>query len=154
MAILDANSGGLYALNMISLCTNMMQYYVQADGIPEFIVMMEYMQKKAKQAGMPIPNVELVMMALAAVLAAQHFPWEVNNWEGFPAINCTWRAWKIAFCLAQLNCQCQLRHLGGVDCWEVPTLLSLPKLQPSTALWQLLTSWHLWRPMTPWSSSS
>jgi hypothetical protein len=48
MALLDANSGGLHALDMITLRTDMMQYYVQADGIPQFIVMMEDAQKKAK----------------------------------------------------------------------------------------------------------
>jgi hypothetical protein len=79
MALLDANSGGLHAVNMISLRTNMAQYYVQADGIPRFIVMMEDVQKKAKRAGMPIADVELVMMASAAVLAAQHFPREVDD---------------------------------------------------------------------------
>jgi hypothetical protein len=52
----------------------MTQYYVQADGIPQFIAMMEDAQKKAKQADMPIADVKLVMMALAAVLTAQHFP--------------------------------------------------------------------------------
>jgi hypothetical protein len=41
MAHLDANSGVLHAINMISLCLNMTQYYVQVDGIPHFIVMME-----------------------------------------------------------------------------------------------------------------
>jgi hypothetical protein len=90
MALLDANSGGLHAVDMISLRTNMMQYYVQADGIPQFIVMMEDAQKKAKRAGMPIADVELVMMASAAVLAAQHFPREVDDWEGLPAVNQTW----------------------------------------------------------------
>jgi hypothetical protein len=74
MAHLDANSGGLHAIDMISLHSNMTQYYVQADGIPQFIVMMEDAQKKAKQAGMPIADFKLVMMALAAILAAQHFP--------------------------------------------------------------------------------
>ncbi len=34
MALLDANSGGLHALDMILLHTDMMQYYVQIDGIP------------------------------------------------------------------------------------------------------------------------
>jgi hypothetical protein len=63
----------------------MTQYYVQADGIPQFIFMMEDAQKKAKRAGMPIADVELVMMALAAVLAAQHFPREVDDWEGLPS---------------------------------------------------------------------
>jgi hypothetical protein len=79
MALLDANSGGLHTVNMITLRTNMIQYYVQAEGIPQYIVMMEDAQKKAKWAGMPIANVELVMMALAAVLAAQHFPREVTD---------------------------------------------------------------------------
>jgi hypothetical protein len=74
MAHLNTNSGGLYAIDMISLCSNMTQYYVQADGIPQFIIMMEDAQKTAKQAGMPIADIELVMMASAAVLTAQHFP--------------------------------------------------------------------------------
>jgi hypothetical protein len=82
MTFFDANSGGLHIIDMIFLRTNMHQYYVPADGIPQYIVMLEDAQKKAKRAGMPIANIELVMMALAAVLAAQHFPREVNNWEG------------------------------------------------------------------------
>jgi hypothetical protein len=113
MALLDANSGGLHAVDMISLRTNMMQYYVQADGIPQFIVMMEDAQKKAKRAGMPIADVELVMMASAAVLAAQHFPREVDDWEGLPAVDRSWRAWKVAFHLAHLKRQCQLQVSGG-----------------------------------------
>ncbi len=72
MALLDANSGGHHAINMITLCTSMMQYYVQVDGIPQLIDMMEDAQKKATWARMPIANIKLVMMALVAVLAAQH----------------------------------------------------------------------------------
>jgi hypothetical protein len=34
MAFLDANSGGLHAVDMITLRTNMHGYYVQADSIP------------------------------------------------------------------------------------------------------------------------
>jgi hypothetical protein len=113
MAFLDANSGGLHAVDMISLRTNMTQYYVQADGIPQFIVMMEDAQNKAKRAGMPIADVELVMMASAAVLAAQHFPREVDDWEGLPAVDRTWRAWKVAFRLAHLKRQRQLQASGG-----------------------------------------
>jgi hypothetical protein len=70
---------------------------------------------------MPIANVELVMMALAAVLAAQHFPCEVDDWEGLPAASCTWQAWKVAFCLAHLKRQCQLQALGGGNPLAVPT---------------------------------
>jgi hypothetical protein len=50
--------------------------------------MLEDAQKKAKGAGMPIANIELVMMgALATVLASQHLPCEVDNWEGLPSIS-------------------------------------------------------------------
>jgi hypothetical protein len=56
----------------------MHNYYTQADGISQYINMLEDAQKKAMRAGMPITNVELMMMASAAVLAAQHFPREVN----------------------------------------------------------------------------
>jgi hypothetical protein len=113
MALLNANRGSLHTVDMISLRTNMTQYYMQADGIPQFIVMMEDAQKKAKRAGMPIADVELVMMASAAVLAAQHFPREVDDWEGLPAVDRTWRAWKVVFRLAHLKRQRQLQASGG-----------------------------------------
>jgi hypothetical protein len=69
-------------------------------------------QKKAKQAGMPIADVELVMMALAAVFAAQHFLQKVDDWEGLLAIDHTWRAWKVVFHLAHLKRQRQLQASG------------------------------------------
>jgi hypothetical protein len=49
IALLDTNRGGMHDLNMIALQNNMSQYYVQADGIPQFIMvmMMEDAQKKA-----------------------------------------------------------------------------------------------------------
>jgi hypothetical protein len=62
---------------------------------------------------MPIADVELVMMASGAVLAAQHFPSEVDDWEGLPSSSRMWPAWKVAFCLAHLKPQCQLQALGG-----------------------------------------
>ncbi len=113
ISFLDANSGGLHAIDMISLRTNMHQYYVQADGIPQYIIMLEDAQKMAKRAGMPIADIELVMMASAAVLAAQHFPREVDDWEGLPSTARTWLAWKTAFCLAHLKRQRQILALGG-----------------------------------------
>jgi hypothetical protein len=113
MTFLDANSGSLHAINMISRCTNMHQYYTQADWIPQYIIMLEDAQKKAKRAGMPIANIKLVMMASAAILAAQHFPHEVDNWERLPSTLRTWAAWKTAFCLAHLKRQHQILALGG-----------------------------------------
>ncbi len=56
---------------------------------------------------MPIADVKLVMMAMAAVLT------EVDDWEGFPTKSRTWQAWKVAFCLAHLKCQHQIQASGG-----------------------------------------
>ncbi len=89
MTFLDLNRGGLHAVDMLSLRTNMHQYYAQANGIPQYIIMLEDAQKKAKRADMPITDVELVMIASAAVLAAQHFPRKVDDWEGLPAASHT-----------------------------------------------------------------
>ena len=41
----------------------MQAYYKQADGIPQYIALLEDAQKKAKRAHMPITDAELVMMA-------------------------------------------------------------------------------------------
>lgn len=113
ISFLDANSGGLHATDMIFLRTNMQQYYVEADGIPQYINMLEDAQKKAKRAGMPIADVELVMMASAAVLLAQHFTREVDDWEGLPSADRTWAAWKTAFRHAHLKRQRQILASGG-----------------------------------------
>ena len=132
----------------------MTQYYTQADGIPQYIVMMEDAQKKAKRAGMPIADVKLVMMASAAVLAAQHFPRKVDEWEGLPAVDRTWRAWKVAFRLAHLKRKCQLQASGGVNHYVGLTPSYLPQPPQLTAWEQLSTTSHWRQPTTPPSSSS
>ena len=71
MALLDANSGGLHAVDMISLRTNMHQDHMQADGIPQYLIMMEDTQKKTKRVGMPIADVELVICPCSPTLSPQ-----------------------------------------------------------------------------------
>jgi hypothetical protein len=88
-------------------------YYMQADSIPQYINILEDAQKKAKRAGMPNANVKLVMMALAAVLAAQHSPWEVNDLEGLSSTSHTWKVCKQSFRLTHLKCQWQIFGIGG-----------------------------------------
>jgi hypothetical protein len=149
MAFLDDNSGGLHTINMITLRTNMHEYYAQADSIPQYIIMLEEAQKKAKRLGMPIADIKLVMMALAAVLAVQHFPCKVNNWEGLPANSHLWVAWKMAFRLAHLKCQRQILALGGGSLSVGLTVCFLWRgLQSSGLKWHS-TIWRL-RPPTTW----
>ena len=89
MAFLNANSGGLHTVDMLTLRTNMHGYYALANGIPQYIIMLEEAQKKAKRAGMPIADIKLVIKALAAVLAAMHYPHKVDDWEGLPTLGRT-----------------------------------------------------------------
>jgi hypothetical protein len=56
IAFLDANSRGLHAINMISLRTNMHNYYTQADGIPQYINMLEDAQKRLCGLTCPLPT--------------------------------------------------------------------------------------------------
>jgi hypothetical protein len=101
----------------------MHNYYTQADGTPQSINMLEDAQKKVTRAGMPIADVKLVMMASAAVLATQHFPCKVDNWEGLPSASRTWTAWKTAFCLAHVKRQQQfLASEGGGSLSAGPTV--------------------------------
>ena len=62
---------------------------------------------------MPIAHIKLVMMALAAVLVAMHFPREVNDWEGIPTLGRTWAVWKTSFRSAHLKRQRQILASGG-----------------------------------------
>ena len=70
-------------------------------------------RKRQNEQGVPIADIELVMMALAAALAAHQFPWEVDDWEGLPSATHMWFAWKTAFCIAHLKGQCQILASGG-----------------------------------------
>jgi hypothetical protein len=79
--------------------------------------MLKDAQKKAKWAGIPIADVQFVMMALAAILVVQHFPRKVNDWESLPSTACMWTAWKQSFCIAHLKRQHQILASGGGGCW-------------------------------------
>jgi hypothetical protein len=56
MTFLDVNSRELHAIDMISLRINMHQYYVQADGIPQYIVMLKDAQKRQSGQACPSPT--------------------------------------------------------------------------------------------------
>ena len=153
IAFLDANSGGLHAVDMIALRTQMHQYYGQADGIPQYIIMLEDAQKKAKRAGMPIADIELVMMASASVLAAQHFPRKVDDWEGLPTPARTWLAWKTSFRLAHLKRQRQILASGGGNLSVGLTACFLRRLRRSIG-WRWHSTTLRSRPRTTRLSSS
>jgi hypothetical protein len=91
---------------------------------------------------MPIADVELVMMTLAVVLAAQHFPCKVNDWEGLPTPACIWLAWKTAFCLAHLKRQRQILASGGENHLVGLRVCSLRRLRRSVGSRRHSTTLH------------
>ncbi len=129
----------------ISLRTNMHQCYTQADGIPQYIIMLEDAPKKGNRAGMPIANIELVMMALVAVLSAQHFPCKVDDWRAFPLLRAHGQHGKLLSTLPTSSANAKFWPRGGGGSLLVE--LTVPSLRPC----QQSTAWKLclitWPPL-------
>jgi hypothetical protein len=51
----------LHALNIVALHSNMLLLYKKAVSMPDFILVMEEAQKKAKRTELPILDIELAM---------------------------------------------------------------------------------------------
>ncbi len=97
---LEKNSTGLHVLDIVALHTNMLLLYKNAASMLDFILMMEEAQKKAKQAELPILDIELAMYAATSVLQSGDYKKETNEWEGRNANNKTWTEWKQAYLAA------------------------------------------------------
>jgi hypothetical protein len=105
----EKNSTGLHALDIIALCSNMLLLYKNAASMPDFILAMEEVQKKAKCAELPILDIEVAMYAATSVLQLGDYKRETNEWEGCKASKKTWTKWKQAYLAANarsVNRQC------------------------------------------------
>jgi hypothetical protein len=94
---------GLHALDIVALCTNMLLLYKNAASMPGFILTMEEAQKKAKQAELPILDIELAMYAAFSVLQSGDYKKETDEWEGRNANKKTWTKWKQAYLAAYVR---------------------------------------------------
>jgi hypothetical protein len=74
LAHLDANCGGLHPSELVRLPNDMLGYYTTAEGIPEYINMLEEAQRKLERANLPMLDDQLVAIASTSVLAANDFP--------------------------------------------------------------------------------
>jgi hypothetical protein len=109
---LDDNCGGLHPSELISLPTKMMGYYAIAEGIPEYINMLEEAQCKLGQAQLPMSDRQLLVIASTAVLAAQHFPRTTDEWEALVPGLKTWPTWKLKYQAAHIAPKQQLLASG------------------------------------------
>ena len=99
---LDANCGGLHPSKLINLPTEMMSYYAKAEGIPEYIDMLEDAQRKLERGNLPMTDDQLLAIASTAVLASEHFPRPTDEWEALPRASKTWGAWKTHYRAAHI----------------------------------------------------
>jgi hypothetical protein len=97
---LKMNLTGLCALNIVALHLNMLLLYKNAASMPDFILAMEEVQKKAKCAELPILNIELAMYVATSILQSGNYKKETNEWEGRNAAMKTWSEWKQAYLAA------------------------------------------------------
>jgi hypothetical protein len=113
MEHLDANCGGLHPAELINLPTEMLSYCTQADGIPEYINMLEEAQRKLARANLPMLDDQLLAIASTSVLASGHFPRPTNEWEALARNNKTWTAWKTHYRAAHIARKRQMLAAGA-----------------------------------------
>ena len=99
---LDTNCGGLHPSELVNLPTEMMTYYAKAEGIPEYINMLEEAQRKLERANLPMQDCNLLAIASTAVLASEHYPRPTDEWEAKPRNQKTWDNWKTHYRAAHL----------------------------------------------------
>ena len=66
---LQATFTGLHALGVLTLQNEMHKMHLEAEGIPEYINLLEDAHKKAVRAGNPITAATVVMIATNAMLS-------------------------------------------------------------------------------------
>jgi hypothetical protein len=109
---LDANCGGLHPSELVNLPTEMMGYYAEAEGIPEYINMLEEAQRKLARANLPMSDAQLLAIASTAILASGHFPRPTDEWEALAPNAKTWGAWKTHYRAAHIARKRQMLAAG------------------------------------------
>ena len=109
---LTANCGGLHPSELVNLPTEMMKYYNDAEGIPEYINMLEEAQRKLARANLPMSDDQLLAIASTSILASGHFPRPTDEWEALPRAAKTWMAWKAHYRAAHIARKRQMLAAG------------------------------------------
>ena len=94
MQHLADNCRGLHPAELVNLPTLMMGFYHEAEGIPEYINMLEDAQRKLERANLPMSDMQLLAIASTAILASGDFPRPTDEWEAKTVANKTWTNWK------------------------------------------------------------
>jgi regulator of replication initiation timing len=110
---LQSTCTGLHALDVLALQNDMQQYHVQAEGIPEYINMLEDAQKKARLAKITITDATLFIIATNAMLTSEQFPRANEDWEELDPADQTWKKWKELYKGADRKARTKKQAAGG-----------------------------------------
>ena len=94
---LRTNSGGLHNIDLALLPSEMLHYYANEDGIPEFILALEKAREKLARGGVPMSDATLLATAHSQVMASLHYPEATREWERLPPTSKTWTAWQLKY---------------------------------------------------------
>ena len=94
---------GTYAINYLSPQIDKQKYYQQADGIPEYINMLEDDQRTALRIDEtnPITDTSVLNIATDTMLSSQLFPHTTEEWEDVPPVDKHWKKCKTMYKVAQ-----------------------------------------------------
>jgi hypothetical protein len=129
---LDDNCGGLHSSEVVTLHSEMMGYYAKAEGIPEYIDMLEEAQRKSVRAKLPISDEQLLAIAATAVLGSNHFPRPTDEWETKPVADKTWANWKRHYRNAHIARKRQMLAAGSPTFGTANTVTADATITPDT----------------------
>ena len=105
---LEDDCGGLHPSELVNLPTEMLGYYVKAEGVPKYINKLEEAQRKLACASLPMTDDQLLAIASTSILASEYFPHQTDEWEALPKASKTWAAWKAHYRAAHIARKCQM----------------------------------------------
>ena len=108
---------GTHAIDALSLQNAMCDYHLTAEGIPEYINMLEDAQRQALRIdeNNPITDASVLVIATSAFLKDNRFPRTSEDWEDLPSNQKTWDTWKTMYKAAQGRERIRVKAAGGTN---------------------------------------
>ena len=108
---------GTHAIDALSLQNAMCDYHLTAEGIPEYINMLEDAQRQALRIdeNNPITDASVLVIATSAFLKDNRFPRTSEDWEDLPSNRKTWATWKTMYKAAQGRERIRVKAAGGTN---------------------------------------
>ena len=100
---LERSCLGTHAIDALSLQVKIREYHHSAEGVPEYINMLEDAQRTAIRIDKnnPITDASVLAIATASMLSSQQFPRATEEWEHLQPAAKTWNKWKTIYKEAQ-----------------------------------------------------